>query len=179
MTVEAKVIPSTGHACAVCPWRLANQGQSHPHGFYAKSNLRRLWTGLKDGERMTCHPRDPRMAEFEGYEKTAASTATPECAGALTLIQRELAKFAHIANGVERERGAPAGEALRRYRRTSPAAMTRAGLAAHAAAAMFASNPLTGQAAPRVALVNAEVGYPPLGDFDPTAWPLGCRGGAR
>jgi len=167
-----KAVSSTGRPCAVCPWRRANQGTPHPHGFYTKTNLRRLWTGLKAGERMTCHPRDPRMAEFEGYEKTAASQATPECAGALTLVQRELAKFGHIAKTVEAE-GADRSETLRRYRRTSPAAMTREGLAEYLYAMAFASNPVTGLHAPAVSLGDAEIGYAPLGDFDPAAWPLG------
>jgi hypothetical protein len=170
------VVCSTGRPCAVCPWRLANQGTPHPHGFYTKTNLRRLWTGLKAGERMTCHPRDPRMAEFEGYEKTAASQSTPECAGALVLIQRELAKFSHLAKTVDAEDDdARPGEALRRYRRTSPAAMTREGLGEHLFALAMPTNPLTGLHAPAVHLADPEVGYAPLGDFEPEAWTLGLN----
>lgn len=47
------------HACSACPWRLANQGKRHPDGWYAKANLSRLWSRLRRGEAMSCHPSDP------------------------------------------------------------------------------------------------------------------------
>lgn len=81
-------------ACAHCPWRLANQGKADdPHGFYKRSNLKRLWSGLRNGVRMTCHPTDARMSDFEHAPTVKDGTQARECTGALTLQQREFMKF--------------------------------------------------------------------------------------
>lgn len=123
-------------ACSACPWRISNQGQAHPHGFYSAANLRRLWNGLRTGEApgMTCHPTDPRMEEFEGYEATAKIEVTHQCAGSLVVVQRELIRFQAITKDVEREKAAGTklrrDEALRRYRIASaPSGCNRGGLA--------------------------------------------------
>lgn len=151
--------------CSACPWRTENQGTPHPHGFYSKANLRRLWNGLKRGERMTCHPTDPAMAEFEGYEKTAERERTHECAGAQTLIQRELAYFGQAAKDVDAGR-AP-GPAFNLYKmRRGRAAMTRAGLAEHVSAALFGGTPFALEVR-KVNIADDRVGYEPLGEFDP------------
>lgn len=124
------------NACALCPWRISNQGTPHPHGFYDKANIKRLWDGIRRGDApgMSCHPTDPRMAEFEGYEETAERTRTHECMGSWVMVAREMERFQAICKAVEREQqdGATfrSGEALRRYRAaTSGKAMTREGLA--------------------------------------------------
>lgn len=126
--------PSARSACAQCPWRLENQGKRHRHGFYTKANLRRLWAGIRRGERMTCHPTDPAMAEFEGYEGTAERELTHECVGALVLAQREVMRFQWACEAAARE-GARDGYA--RYRRMFPRGLLREGFAVIVSATMF------------------------------------------
>lgn len=147
-------------ACADCPWRLANQGKRHPHGFYSKANLRRLWNGMRRGAQMSCHPTDSRMAEFEGYEQTALRENVHECAGYLILVQRELAKFGHICE--ERDKlGLKDG--FRAYRREHPMGLLRDGLAKHGfnMAMVWPGNP----AARLMDISDPDVGYPPLGEL--------------
>src|SRR4051812_5213451 len=87
--------------CAQCPWRLANQGCDHPEfgpDAYGKRNLGRLWAGLRDGKRMSCHPSvEPSLvrARLTGLSRRR------ECAGALILVQRELARYEHCAAEAE------------------------------------------------------------------------------
>lgn len=155
-------------ACSHCPWRLSNQGTPHPHGFYRAANLRRLWTGLRTGQApgMTCHPTDPRMVEWEGYEDTADREVTNECAGATALVLREVMRFQALTFEVDAEKDAGArtqhGEALRRYKAAQPRGLTKAALAD----AVWRY--LTGKAIPSAQLVNdPTVGYAPLGVWDP------------
>jgi hypothetical protein len=153
-----EVRPATGKACSKCPWRLANQGQPHPHGFYTKANLRRLWAGIRRGARMSCHPTDPRMAEFEGYEKTAGVSCTHECSGALVLVQRELQRFKDAAEAAGAAGGSSDG--LQRYRREHPKGLTREGLAEHVMSMVMV---LPGEnAATAVDLNDTEIGFPDL-----------------
>lgn len=134
---RVKVVPALPLACAHCPWRISNQGKQHPHNFYAKSNLRRLWNGLRTGEApgMSCHPTDPHMAEYEGYEATADREETHECAGSVILLAREFMRFQAITLDVEDETAAGATlrpqEALKRYRAEAGAkgALTRDAIA--------------------------------------------------
>lgn len=165
----APVAPSLPRACAQCPWRLANQGQRHPHGFYTAANLRRLWTGLRTGEApgMTCHPTDSRMADFAGYEETAARELAHECTGAVTLVAREVMRFQAICFALDS--GALEGtNALKEYRRQAPKGLTRAGLAEVVARFLFGDSPLTRAIRVDVRAINDEaVGYPPLGEWDP------------
>lgn len=102
MTARLSIERRLPQPCAECPWRLSNHCREHEHGFYDDDNRERLWAGLRSGEApgMTCHPTDPDMAEFEGYEKTATRVVTYECAGAVVLIQRELAIIQNIAEGL-------------------------------------------------------------------------------
>ena len=149
-----KVIEALTEPCAVCPFRIANQGQKHKHGFYTKANLRRLWAGLRRGEGMTCHMTDPRMAEFEGYERTASAQTTRECAGALILQQRE---FMRLQDALQ------AGQDVRQWCREHPRSLTRVGAVQvmFAAAGMGRHNTLVGTGSrPNL---NAEgVGHPDL-----------------
>lgn len=108
--------------CSACPWRTANQGTRHPHGWYTKANLRRLWSGLRRGERMTCHPTDPDNLVPEGGRAVPEHVATRECTGALILVQRELQR---INDDVL------AGGNLTAYRRDNPKGLTREGMAVH------------------------------------------------
>lgn len=167
--------PTAPQACAQCPWRASNQGRPHPHGFYSKANLRRLWNGLKQGARMTCHPTDSRMCEFEGYEHQEGRADYSECAGSLVLIQRELWRFQEIARAVDAEQAVGAaprpGEALRRYRALPGPRMTREGLMQHA----FAAAQPDGHCIPfldvrgmrSMNLDHPDVGHEPLGAWTP------------
>lgn len=119
--------PANRKPCKDCPWRTSNlKRKPDPHKFYTLANLRRLWKGLRDGERMTCHPTDPEMAEFEGHEKTAERPVTHECTGALIVQQREVMRFQECCHEAE-EDGKKDG--FQRYRRKYPKGMTRNGLA--------------------------------------------------
>jgi hypothetical protein len=154
--------PANPKPCAKCPWRLANQGKRHPHGFYSKTNLRRLWAGLRRGERMTCHPTDPAMAEFEGYEETAGRARTHECAGALILQQREVHYFQEACAAAEaagEERGG-----LRRYRRERPKGLMRDGLMMVVGMFTFRLPGELEMARPN--LNEPAVGYEPLGEWE-------------
>jgi hypothetical protein len=163
VTIE-RLVDAAPRACAQCPWRLANQGTRHPHGFYSQTNLRRLWTGLRTGEApgMTCHPTDPRMAEFDGYEKTAAARETRECAGAIILVLRELMRFQAIC--LEDTDNT----ALRVYRQQAPKGLKPAAIADLVWRFLGASAGLARAIrTDSVSLNDPDVGYPPLGEWDP------------
>lgn len=147
------VEPACPKPCSACPWRLSNQGQPHPHGLYSPSNLKRLWTGLRSGARMSCHPTDPRMAEFDGYEKTAEREVTHECAGALVLVQREFMTFQKMGEAD------PNGQTLKRYRRERPNGLSREGLVAVLERATFGGTVLSPVAMARPDLSDVEIGY--------------------
>lgn len=156
--------------CAQCPWRTANQGTPHPHGFYAKKNLRRLWAGLRTGERMTCHPTDSRMAEFEGYEHTAEREHLHECAGALILVQREMVRLQDEMQGAERD--GVAAEGYKRYRKLHPRGILREGYVRIAFAISATSNPITGPHARTMDLNVEGVGHPDLSEWTPRKEPV-------
>ena len=164
------VKPANPKACAHCPWRLANQGKRHPHGFYSKKNLQRLWAGMRRGERMSCHPTDSRMAEFEGYEQTAVRETMHECAGYLILVQRELAKFGHICK--QREKlGLKDGYAV--YRREHPMGLLREGLTVHS---FNMAVTFPGDVPARVMDIgDQDIGYPPVGEFEPEKYADGLK----
>lgn len=162
-----KLVAANPRPCSACPWRLSNQGRKDdPHGFYTKANLKRLWDGLRSGEApgMTCHPTDPEMAVYAGYEATADRPATAECAGSIVLLAREFKAFEALTREVDAEEAAGVklrrGEALRRYRRARPRGMTREGLAElvfRIAVVMPGAVPI-----PRVVADDSDIGYPPL-----------------
>lgn len=155
-TSEGKVEPACPKACSSCPWRLANQGSKPDlHKFYSPSNLKRLWTGLRNGARMSCHPTDPRMAEFAGYEALADREITHECTGSLILVQREAMLFQKIA-----EENPESKKVLQLYRKQRPQGLTRDGLIALVNRQMFGSFSGTKMTTPN--LINDEVGYPLL-----------------
>lgn len=93
MTTERKVHEANARPCAACPWRTENHGKRHPHGWYTKKNLRRLWAKIRRGDSMTCHPTDPTNLVPDGTKPVPDGTQTRECAGALRLVQIELKKF--------------------------------------------------------------------------------------
>lgn len=144
--------------CKHCPWRLANQGSKpDPHKFFTPANLKRLWKGLRDGARMSCHPTDPRMAEFEGYEALADRDVTHECAGALVVVQREYMVFQAMCEADPKGK-----KTLPQYRKARPNGLTRYGLIALTERAMFGGTMLNPVAMARPNLGDVEIGYPAI-----------------
>lgn len=152
-----KVEPACPVPCKFCPWRLSNQGQKHPHKFYTPANLKRLWKGLRDGARMSCHPTDPRMAEFEGYEALADREVTHECSGALVIVQREFMVFQNMALADPKGK-----KVLQNYRKARPNGMTRYGLIAVSERAMLGGTILNPVRMARPNLGDTEIGYPAI-----------------
>jgi hypothetical protein len=151
-----KVIPASPQACAACPWRLSNQGSTpDPHKFYTKGNLARLWKGLRNGARMSCHPTDPRMAEFEGYEACADQSKTSECAGGLILQQREFSLFVALCK--ELPKGSKKG--LKLYKETRPTGLTRHGLIQVMERQVFAGTGMSGNEMARPELDDSAIGF--------------------
>jgi len=160
VSVEKKVEikPACPKPCSSCPWRLANQGSKpDPHSFYTKANLARLWKGLRDGARMSCHPTDPRMSEFAGYESLADRGVTHECAGALTLQQRELMKYQEIALADPKSK-----RTLQEYKKQNPKGLTRNGLVSLVERSVFGRTSLD-VAMSTPDLNDTEIGYGVLG----------------
>lgn len=140
--------------CPQCPWKLENQGRRHPGGWYTKANLRRLWGGLRRGERMTCHPTDPDNAvECQCHTPPPPGTVTRECAGALIVIQREVQRVNDIL---------VAGGSWADYRREHPRGLTKEGAACHVMASAFATNSLTGYEMGRPNLNDPTIGHADL-----------------
>lgn len=122
---DREILPALGKACADCPWRVSNRGRRNEHGFYTAKNLRRLWAGMRNGERMTCHPTDPRMAEYEGYEKTEDAPVVRECAGSLLLKAREVTLLNSIAAKIPEGKKV---DVMKLYKAVSPMGLTRRGI---------------------------------------------------
>lgn len=147
--------------CSSCPWRLANQGSKpDPHKFFTKGNLARLWKGLREGARMSCHPTDPRMAEFAGYESLADRDVTHECAGALTLQQREMMKFQAIAEANPKSK-----KTLQEYKKQHPKGLTRNGLVSLVERSVFGGTGLDSVRMSTPDLNDVEIGYDVLGEW--------------
>lgn len=145
------------HPCVHCPWRTANHGKRHPDGWYTAANRRRLWTKLRTGESMSCHPTDPGNPVPEGCRAVPEGTVTHECTGALILQQREVMRLQSITD---------TGGSIRDYRRRWPLGMTVAGLAVIVSRHMFRGTPMAGipMASPDL---NEPVSHLPLGEWRP------------
>lgn len=74
---------------------------------------------------MTCHPTDPRMAEFSGYEETADRKVTHECTGSLILVQREFMQFQACCEEARQEEEK---DGFRRYRFKHPNGLLKQGV---------------------------------------------------
>lgn len=158
--MPAEVKPANPSPCSECPWRLINQGRKDDlHKFYSRGNLKRLWIGLRRGARMSCHPTDSRMAEFEGYEDLEDREITHECAGALTLQQREFMTFQQM---MQASPEAKRGVIFMMYRKRRPNGMTLEGLRAVVERAVF-GGAFSGVEMRSLELDNAEIGYPQIG----------------
>lgn len=151
-------------ACVHCPWRRSNQGKRHPHGWYSKKNLSALWSQLRRGELMSCHPTDPGNVVPENCANRPAplDAETRECAGVLVLVEREMFTF----NRMVGEAAKDVGVALKRYRKERPSGLTRTGILENAMRIAYGGVPLLGKCAlPALDLDDADVHYPPLGEW--------------
>lgn len=158
----AAALPANPKPCAACPWRLENQGTPHPHGWYTKKNLAFLWSRLRRGEAMSCHPTDPGNPVPEGWKVVPADRVPHECAGALVLMQREVMNFSAIVKA-DPERS----DALQVYRRLHSKGLTRDGLAEIVSREAFRGVPLLGGVdMTKPNLNDVEMGYPPLGIWE-------------
>jgi len=147
--------PAADSPCAACPWRTTNHGRRHPDGWYTKRNLRRLWAGLRRGERMTCHPTDPDNPVPEGAARPAPGHATRECTGSLVLVQREAQRINDTLVG---------GGGWRDYQQANPLGLTRGG------AAVVITNvvrPMPGTLPMAKPDLNAPVSCPGLTPWEP------------
>lgn len=155
---DDRVYQASPKACAACPWRLSNQGTRNGKGWYSKANLQRLWAGLRRGERMTCHPTDPRMID-EGLQVSDGAKTT-ECTGSLILVQREALVFQQLCMAVES--GESTTPALTAYKRATPRGLTRKGLLSLASRLLPSTRAVEiHMASPD--LGDPEIGYEPLG----------------
>ena len=80
--------------CDACPWRVANHGKRHKHGFYTKRNLQRLWNQIRRGGGVqSCHPTDPGHPDHGAKPDSKAQ----ECGGSVILVTRELRRLAMLS----------------------------------------------------------------------------------
>lgn len=77
--------------CETCPWLIKNHGKPHPHHWYAKWNIRRLWNGIRNGKAagVTCHASDPKAPAYGGHNIRASSQPHP-CAGAILYLSKHV-----------------------------------------------------------------------------------------
>lgn len=129
-TNRTKMAPPAASPCGSCPWLVSNQGKPHPDGWYTRANRRRLWSGLRQGEHMTCHSTDPDNPQpSDGSGKPIPEdTATRVCAGAHTLVIESLNAWNNEVTLKDRSR------------------MTKLGMAAHIERMLFRSDLFPGSA---------------------------------
>lgn len=159
------VHPASPRPCAHCPWRVANQGKRHPGHWYTKANLRRLWSGLRRGEDMTCHPTDPEMDVPEGLPTVPETARTTVCTGALVLKQREFMRFQRI---VEAHEDWSLRQVHAEYRHQHPRGLTLDGLRSLLEESVFGGTPLGGVGMTRPNLNLPGIGHPDLVPWNPT-----------
>ena len=143
----------TPEPCLACPWRQENHGKRHPDGWYTRANRTRLWSKLRRGDQMSCHPTDPTnpvsdRAQEQGYRPAPEHADKRVCIGALILQQREVTL---------------AGEAvsLGAYRKTRPRGLTTEGIARVVERVIFDGTPFGGPKMGRPNL-NFAVAHDPL-----------------
>lgn len=156
--VEVIVKMAKPQACKECPWRLTNHGkQPDPGEWYTRSNLRRLWSGLRNGVSMTCHPTDDRMNEWP-WRPVPAGVNPHECTGGLILQQREFSKFQARPRMTLRAQ-------YQVYRLGNPAHMTLAGLRALVERHLLGGLPLVG----KLRMTKPNLNDPTIG-YDRLQW---------
>jgi hypothetical protein len=130
VTTDKRTEKPTAEPCKACPWRIDNHGKRHPDGWYTKANRTRLWSGLRRGEQMSCHPTDPRnpvseRAQKVGYSPAPDASQVRRCAGGEILQQRELQLISDMKGDV------PA------YREARPGGLTKDGIGEVLSSHMF------------------------------------------
>lgn len=153
--------PSEAEPCRTCPWRLDNHGKRHPDGWYTQRNRDRLWSGLRNGSAMSCHPTDPDnevspAAQAAGHKPAPADSQVLECRGGIILQQREV-HLLTVAHGGDQ----------RSYRAARPLGLTRAGIAAVVMRLLYGGVPLVGGRKMALPNLNAPVSHhrlPPWAD---------------
>lgn len=156
MKLSSEVDEARLVACAACPWRASNQGKRHPGGWYTKANLRRLWSKLRTGDGMTCHPTDPTNPVPDGLPRPSDDATTHECAGALILQQREVMRLQDYDN-------------YRDYKRAHPLGLTREGAGVIISRFVFGRKELGVFAArtmPKPNLNDLDVQYEIVGEWE-------------
>ncbi len=98
------------------------------------------------------------MSEFAGYEALADREVAHECAGALTVQQREMMKFQEIA-----EANPGSKKTLQLYKKQHPKGLTRDGILALIQRSIFGGTALGGVKMSTPDLNDAEIGYDVLG----------------
>ena len=86
-----------------------------------------MWSGIRRGEDMSCHPTDPsnpvsERAQEKGYRAAPEHAQVRECAGAVILAQREMQVASDLADAQ------PDADLGALYAQHRPGGMTREGL---------------------------------------------------
>jgi len=140
--------------CNECPWLTKNHGKPHPHGWYTKLNLARLWSKLRRGDSMSCHKTDIENPVPPGHEPPKPGTVVRECTGGLILQQREVMKAQDVGSWKE-------------YVAANTRGLTRTGLGQMLQRAMLGG--VFGVARMSRPDLNEAVSHEPLGTWTPRA----------
>lgn len=147
-------------ACGECPWRKSNKGKPSPkcegatYRWYSATNQRRLWSAIRQGERMTCHPTDHANPPTLDGRRAPETIQTRECAGALILVQREITLAQELRDPL-----------FKRYRRNRPHGLSLTGLRKHIERIIFGGRWPGMKPVGRPDLNDTDVQYEPLGEW--------------
>lgn len=122
--------------CKGCPFLRENQGKKTDGGFYSVKNLRRLWSGVRQGETMICHATDPNAHESGSPAHPKEGQIKPGnervCLGALFLFKREEQLMGGLGSFKQ----------YAKHPRAAKPPMTKMGFLRVVEAVMFANTPL-------------------------------------
>ena len=143
---DGEPIESCGStACGTCPWLRSNHGKKHSAGWYTKTNLRRLWGGMRQGENMICHATDPNSITYGGDKLVQPGHERP-CVGALVLVKHSFNRLEEL-------------KSLKDYKTGVGQRMSKGGMVRWAERIMFAGTAMGG---PELLMPNMQqdVGVP-------------------
>lgn len=85
--------------CETCPWLTKNQGRKHKAGWYTKSNLKRLWNGLRSGAcpGIVCHSTDADRMDYGADKPVPEGTEKRPCAGALLVVYTHMNQISKLS----------------------------------------------------------------------------------
>jgi hypothetical protein len=92
---------TTHYPCDTCPWKGKNFNASTPdpktaeRHWYTTNNLKRLWEGIRQGERMICHDTDPKSKTY-GNTKNVKAGYERDCVGSLILVMRSIQRLERV-----------------------------------------------------------------------------------